>query len=92
MADRLTTPQPEEIERRLLDFIRSELLGTEAELGREDELLTGELIDSLGVVRLGTFVSEEFQLEMKSSDFVVENFRTVAVLSRYVQAAMSSRD
>ena len=48
--------KPRKIERRILDFIQSELLGPGERLGRDDELLTGGLLDSIGAVRLASFV------------------------------------
>ena len=75
-----------ELERRILDFIRGELLGPGAEVGRDDELLTG-LLDSVAALRLATFVAEEFAIEIQPADYVIENFQSVAALARYVQRA-----
>lgn len=80
-------PQPEarDIEGRLMEFIRNELLGPEGRVGREDDLLSGELLDSVAVLRLAAFVEQEFSILMQPSDFVVENFQNVAVLTDYVR-------
>jgi acyl carrier protein len=77
----------EEIERRVLVFIERELVDPGVEIQRGDDLLSGELLDSIAVLRLATFVDEEFQIGMQPSDFVIENFQTVAVLAAYVVRA-----
>ena len=73
-----------EIEARLAEFIQGELLGPGTTLDRHDELLSGELLDSVAVLRLAAFVEEELGVAMRPADFVVENFQNVAVLAAYV--------
>lgn len=80
-------PEIPEIEGRIIAFLRRELLSPEVTVDRDDELLTGGLLDSIAVLRLATFVEEEFRFKMESSDFVVENFQSVAVLAAYVRNA-----
>ena len=76
-----------EVEVRILDFIHGELTAPDVSVGRDDELLSGALLDSIAVLRLATFVAEEFAFEIQPADFVIENFRSVAVLARYVRRA-----
>ena len=73
-----------EIQARLLDFIRDELLDEDIEVGPDDDLLSGELLYSLAVLRLATFVDETYAVGMQPADFTVENFQTVAALTDYV--------
>ncbi len=81
-------PAAAEIEARLLEFIRCELLlSPEAAVGREDDLLSGDLLDSVAVLRLAAYVEDEFRLGLQPADFVIENFRNVAVLARFVLEA-----
>ena len=83
-ADSQSPMPPEEIEQRITAFIERELLTGGTTITRDDNLLTGEIIDSIGVFRLATFIEEEFQIVIEPTDFVIENFENVAVLSRYV--------
>lgn len=88
-ADELTTgPDTREIETRLISFIQRELLGPGSEVGRHDDLLSGELLDSVAVLRLAAFVEEELRISMQPSDFVIENFQNVAVLAEYARRAI----
>jgi acyl carrier protein len=81
-----------DIEDRIMAFIQRELLTPDVSVGRDEDLLSGELLDSIAVLRLATFVEQEFTVSMQASDFVVENFETVAVLARYVMTASSPVD
>lgn len=76
-----------EIEERLLGYVRTELVGPAATVERDDELLAGDVLDSVAVLRLATFVAEEFDFEIQPEDFVVENFQSVAILAGYVLRA-----
>ena len=80
----------ERIESRLLEFIQSELVGPTVTVGRDDDLLSGEMLDSIGALRLAAFVAEEFAFEIQPADFVIENFQSVAALTRYVQSATAA--
>ena len=73
-----------DIEGRIIAFIERELMSPGETVTRDDDLLSGEVFDSIGVLRLAAFVEEEFQLDMQPADFVVENFQNVAVLAEYV--------
>jgi acyl carrier protein len=85
------TDQPfhnaDEIRRQILAYIAAELVAEDIEVGPEDDLLSGELLDSLAVLRLATYVDETFGLAMKPSDFVVENFQNATVLTEFVLGA-----
>ncbi len=73
-----------DIEQRLLAFLHDEILPPDLQVGRDEDLLSGEILDSLAVVRLQGFVEEEFDLQVPPSDFVVENFQSIAILADYV--------
>jgi acyl carrier protein len=90
MTDEATMPSIVDVERRIVEFLQRELLPPDVTVERDDDLLSGDLLDSIGVLRLATFVDQEFAIGMQPSDFVIENFQTVAVLARYVERASSS--
>jgi acyl carrier protein len=79
---------PGELEERILAFLHRELLDPGVTVGPEVELLSGGLLDSIRVLRLATFVEEEFRFKIQPADFVIENFQTVAVLAAYVRRAV----
>jgi acyl carrier protein len=73
-----------DIEATILDFIHQELVAADVSVKAGDDLLSGEILDSLAILRLATFVDEEFKIGMQPSDFLIENFQTVAVLTQFV--------
>ena len=83
MTDRVTA-STNEISTRILDFIRDELLDEDIEVGLEDDLLSGEVLYSLAIMRLASWVEETFSVEMKPANLTVENFQTVAALTEFV--------
>ncbi len=74
----------------LLEFITTEILGGQAgiELQAEDDLLTSEIIDSMGVMRMIVFIEEKSNLKIPPEDITLENFITVDSICRY----LSQRD
>ena len=77
----------QEIEERILTFLRVELLPSDASVGREDDLLS-DLLDSVAVLRLVTFVDEAFDVSTRPQDFVLENFQNTALLAEYVTRSL----
>jgi acyl carrier protein len=80
---------PAGLEPRVLDFVRRELLGQDANVKVETDLLSGSLLDSMGVLRLVNWIREEFGLEIQPRDFLIENFRSVAAVAEYVRRSMT---
>ena len=70
----------------LTDFIVSELASNKgvAELSPDDNLLEESLVDSLGIMRLISFIEKEFGCAIPSEDVVVENFVTVNAIIGYL--------
>jgi acyl carrier protein len=73
-----------EISMRILEFIRDELLDEDIAVGLEDDLLSGEVLYSLAVMRLASWVEEAFSIEMTPANLTVENFQTVRALTDFV--------
>jgi acyl carrier protein len=79
------------IEALIAGFFRDELVGDEAlEIEPDENLLTGGLVDSVGIVRLIAHVREELDVDVPPTDLVPENFRTVRVMAAYMQGRLES--
>lgn len=74
-----------EIERRITEFIERELLDEDESVAPEQDLLSGEVLDSMAVMRLVAYVEEAFDLAIQPADFVVENFQNITALSDFVE-------
>lgn len=87
----VSLPGKDTVQAAILDFINRELVPPQVTVGEEDNLLTGELLDSLAVLRLATFVDESFEIGMQPKDFVIDNFQSAAVLTGFVLQALERR-
>lgn len=74
-------------EGEILQFISSELLrGHDAgELGVDDDLLSTGLVDSLGVMRIVTFIEGHYSVVVPPEDVRIEHFLTVRQIAAYVE-------
>ena len=89
-SDGRGAPKADGIASQVLDFVQRELLSPGTTVGPNDDLLAGEVLDSIGVLRLAAFVAEAFRIEIRPADFVIENFRTVATIAAYVERTCAS--
>ena len=70
---------------RILSYINDDLLmDQDARVGPEDELLLDNLLDSMDVVRLVTFIDVELGLEVPPEDITIDNFRTAGAIAGYL--------
>lgn len=71
----------------LKEYIREELMnGSNGELDDSENLLAAGIIDSLGILRLVSFVEEKFGIEVPDEDVTIDNFQSVQSMSDYVAA------
>jgi acyl carrier protein len=71
---------------RIRKFIQEEILFDDgaATLGDDTPLLS-EIVDSLGLTQIVTFIEKEFDLEIEDSEMSETNFATIADINRLVQ-------
>ena len=77
----------------ILKFVAIELVGetTNANVQSSDDLLTTELVDSIGVMRLIAFV-ETFKLKIPIEDVTIENFISVDAICDYLESRENKRE
>ena len=76
----------------LTAFVSEELLSGRMRVGDDDNLLSEGMVDSLGMLRLVGFIEEQFGVKVPPEDFTIENFRTIALLTDYLQKSVHTRD
>ena len=76
----------------ILQFITGELLAVQldVDLNSDDDLLTSEIINSMGIMRLIAFLEESFQVNVPVEDVTIENFMSVDAISRYLSNRTNS--
>ena len=75
----------ERLAARLVDFLRRDLRVAEPAIGPETSLVTAGLVDSVGLVRLATFVERETGIRIPDRDVHAEHFDTLRRLEAYLR-------
>jgi acyl carrier protein len=55
-----------------------------AAIAPDDDLLSGGIIDSLGVTQLVTFLEDRFGIRVSDDELTPANFRTLAAIEAFV--------
>jgi acyl carrier protein len=78
--------KPEEIKTTVKTFILSEYLPGEdpAALTDDTPLMTTGILNSIAVLKVVTFLEEQFGITIKPHDAVVENLNTLSDIARLV--------
>ena len=76
----------------LREFIQKELAqGRGADIKPEDDLLANGVIDSLGILQVVQFVEQKFSFQIPDEDVVIDNFRSIAALTDYLEKARAAK-
>lgn len=78
-----------EIQQDLIGFITEELMNSTQDVHPDDSLIGDGLIDSLAMLRLVSFLEEKYGIMVPPEDFTIEHFRTVNLLSGYVERTLA---
>ena len=68
---------------RVRDYIQREL-SRGREVSADDSLLELGILDSLAIVKLVTFIEDDFDIEIPDSDFDPECFETVSAIAELI--------
>ena len=68
-------------------YLTQELLSDHENLnlGVDDNLLIGGLVDSLGIMRLINFIEQNFNMRVPPEDVTIEHFRSIRVIAEYIE-------
>jgi acyl carrier protein len=67
------------------DFLVAEFPSDQPSYAPDDNLLAQGIIDSMGLLKLVTFLESEFDIEASDEDLVPENFTTLAMIRDFVE-------
>ena len=70
------------------DYVTRELAddGKGTDLKEGDNLLANGIMDSLGVLKLVSFIEQEFDIRVPDEDVTVQNFRTLKDIANYLES------
>tara|TARA_R110001599_G_scaffold56832_1_gene156770 strand:+ start:43 stop:351 length:309 start_codon:yes stop_codon:yes gene_type:complete len=78
-------PSNKKMKESIIQFIKSEISNNKLEDFHGDEMLFDSgIIDSLGIMRLVSFIEKESQKKIPYQDLTVENFSTVNRIVDYL--------
>jgi acyl carrier protein len=81
-----------QINHEVKTFIELELLAGRTENFNEStDLIAEGIIDSLGLMRLVSFLEENCQVQVLDEELVAENFRTLAAIQSFVTKHQAAR-
>lgn len=71
----------------IIQYIKKEILNSHSnfELSGADDLLSSGLIDSIGMMKLISYIENQFELTIPPQDMTIENFITVDAITIYLQ-------
>jgi len=83
--------QQAEIQQTLIEFISGDLLNDQPGLllKPEDDLLSSQLVDSLGVMRIVAFLEQQYDVTIPPADVTIENFIDVKTIGSYIERRRS---
>jgi len=79
-------------EQRIRTFIESELLvqGTSDDLGDDTSLIESGVIDSLGVVKIVSFLESDFGIDVRDDEILPRNFESIRAISDFVASKVAT--
>lgn len=84
MTETTQSTRTAEIEREIRRFLVTHFLSGRADHLRDDGSLLGNVVDSLGVLDLVTFLQEHFKITVEDEDVVPSNLDTINNLVTFV--------
>ena len=77
----------ETLRAEIRDFVLNELLKgmvDESELQDTRQMIKDGLIDSIGIMRLLTFLSQTYNIELTDDDFKMKNFESIDNICEFI--------
>ena len=77
----------ETLRAEIRDFVLNELLKgmvDESELQDNRQMIKDVLIDSIGIMRLLTFLSQTYNIELTDDDFKMKNFESIDNICEFI--------
>ena len=80
-----------DIENQLKTYLIDELQAEADALTSGAPLISGHVIDSLGMLSIVTFIESEFGIEIGDDELVPDNFETLGSMVKLVESKVAAR-
>jgi acyl carrier protein len=91
MAEPTQSIQTTEIEREVREFVVKHFLSGRADKLRDDGSLMGDVIDSMGVLELVTFLQDRFKITVEDEEVVPANLENINRLAVFVAKKLDAK-
>jgi acyl carrier protein len=78
----------EDMATTIRDYLLAEIVDGPAEIETGTPLLDGELVDSMGVLKLVGFLEDEFGVMIGAEDLSSSNFATLDSISAFIKSKL----
>lgn len=70
----------------LSEYIRNEVIrNSNATLDEKEDLISGGVLDSLGILQLVAYINKSFDIEVPDEDVIYENFYSLEAIINYLE-------
>lgn len=83
--------ESEEPKESIRQFVTDTLIRKPVELKDGDDWLANGLVDSVGIMRLVSFVERKFETDIPEDDITVDNFRSLKDVAHYLARRKATR-
>lgn len=77
---------------QLARFVEEEILADGSSVDQEQNLLGEGIVDSLGMLRLVGYIEASYRVSISPTQFIIQNFRNIAVISHFVWTLLDGPD
>lgn len=76
---------------QIKQFILTELIkgGNGQELSEDDNLIDNGIVDSLGIMKLVSFLESSYKLSISDDEILIENFETINIIANFISSKLS---
>ena len=79
----------QEKEHKIQEFIRQNFPAAQQRDIAVDELLLGaNIIDSIGILQIVTYLEEEYDIMVEDDEFIPDNFQSISHIANFVQSKL----
>ncbi|MDA0194645.1 MAG: acyl carrier protein [Bacteroidetes bacterium] len=72
------------MKQQIIDYISKELLDGQITVTESEDLYTSGIVDSIGLMRIVSFLEQNFEVKVEPQDLTIENFQSVDSMVNYL--------
>jgi len=72
------------MKKEISNYVSQELLNKQVSFSDSEDLFTSGVIDSLGLMRLISFIEENYKVKVNPADMTIDNFGSIDAIVDYL--------